>query len=56
MYVVVIWAAVLIGPGQCTLWYLGGCVVVQDSVRCGHLGGCVDGSRTVYVWLSGRLY
>ena len=21
MYVVVIWVAVLIGPGQCTLWY-----------------------------------
>ena len=48
MYVVVIWAAVLIGPGQCTLW-LSGWLWFQDSVRCGNLGGCVDRSRTVYV-------
>ena len=28
---------------------LGGCVDGSRTVRCGNLGGCVDRSRTVYV-------
>ena len=45
MYVVVIWAAVLIGPGH--YGRLGSCVDRSRTLNYGHPGSCIDRFRTL---------